>query len=129
MKTSQRGIDLIKRLPPHFSVLSGDDATALSLMLLGGKGVISVTANVAPRLCADLQAACLAEDYAKARALNDQLHGLHTALFTDASPAPVKYALTRVLAGFPDELRLPLVAASAGSRASVDAGLAHAGLI
>ena len=112
-----------------FCQLSGNDDMAVAFNAAGGIGCISVTANVAPKLCAELQAACLAEDYATARVLNDRLHRLHTALFTDASPAPVKYALTRVLAGFPDEVRLPLVAASAGSRASVDAGLAHAGLI
>ncbi len=112
-----------------FCQLSGNDDMAVAFNAAGGVGCISVTANVAPRLCAELQAACLAEDYAKARALNDKLHRLHTALFTDASPAPVKYAMSRVLPGFSQELRLPLVPASAASRASVDAGLAHAGLI
>lgn len=112
-----------------FCQLSGNDDMAVAFNAAGGVGCISVTANVAPRLCADLQAACLAEDYAKARALNDQLHRLHTALFTDASPAPVKYAMSRVLPGFSQELRLPLVPASPASRASVDTGLAHAGLI
>ena len=112
-----------------FCQLSGNDDMAVAFNAAGGVGCISVTANVAPRLCAELQAACLAEDYAKARALNDTLHRLHTALFTDASPAPVKYAMSRVLPGFSQELRLPLVPASATSRASVDAGLAHAGLI
>jgi 4-hydroxy-tetrahydrodipicolinate synthase len=112
-----------------FCQLSGNDDMAVAFNAAGGVGCISVTANVAPRLCAELQAACLAEDYAKARALNDKLHRLHTALFTDASPAPVKYAMSRVLPGFSQELRLPLVPASATSRASVDAGLAHAGLI
>lgn len=112
-----------------FCQLSGNDDMAVAFNAAGGVGCISVTANVAPRLCAELQAACLAEDYAKARALNDKLHRLHTALFTDASPAPVKYAMSRVLPRFSQELRLPLVPASAASRASVDAGLAHAGLI
>jgi len=112
-----------------FCQLSGNDDMAVAFNAAGGVGCISVTANVAPRLCAELQAACLAEDYAKARALNDKLHRLHTALFTDASPAPVKYAMSRVLPGFSDELRLPLVLASAASRGLVDAGLAHAGLI
>lgn len=114
---------------PEFCQLSGNDDMAVGFNASGGVGCISVTANVAPRLCADLQAACLSGDYGLARQINDRLHPLHGALFTDASPAPVKYALTRVLANFPDELRLPLVPASEGSRRAVEAGLAHAGLI
>lgn len=112
-----------------FCQLSGNDDMALPFNAAGGVGCISVTANVAPRLCADLQAACLAGDYARARQINDGLHLLHGALFTDASPGPVKYAMSRVLPDFPDELRLPLVPASAASRAAVDEGLARAGLI
>lgn len=111
-----------------FCQLSGNDDMAVAFNAAGGVGCISVTANVAPRLCADLQSACLEGDYATARKLNDKLHRLHTALFTDASPAPVKYALGRVMPGFPEELRLPLIPASAASRTAVDAGLALAGL-
>ena len=109
--------------------LSGNDDLALAFNAMGGVGCISVTANVAPRLCAALQAACAAGDQAKARALHDQLFPLHVALFTDASPGPVKYALTRVRADFPPALRLPMVEANATARANVDAALAHAGLI
>ena len=112
-----------------FCQLSGNDDMAVGFNASGGVGCISVTANVAPRLCAELQAACQKGDYALARDINDRLHPLHGALFTDASPAPVKYAMARVLPDFPDELRLPLVAASAASCRAVDAGLAHAGLI
>jgi 4-hydroxy-tetrahydrodipicolinate synthase len=108
--------------------LSGNDDLALPFNALGGTGCISVTANVAPRLCADFQAACAAEDYGRARELHDRLFALHVALFTDASPGPVKYALTRVREGFPPTLRLPMVVANAAARAAVDAGLAAAGL-
>ena len=84
---------------------------------------------VAPKLCADFQAASLAGDTARAHELNERLFPLHQALFTDASPAPVNYALSKVLGWIGEEVRLPLVAASAESRKAVDAGLAHAGLV
>src|SRR3546814_5906011 len=71
-------------------------------MATGGRGCISVTANVAPRLCADFQAACLAGDYAGALTVQDKLFPLHNAMFTDASPGPVKYAMTKVRPGFPE---------------------------
>ncbi|MFM5914710.1 MAG: 4-hydroxy-tetrahydrodipicolinate synthase [Chakrabartia godavariana] len=112
-----------------FAQLSGNDDMALAFNAAGGVGCISVTANVAPKLCAALQAACLAGDYELARTINDRLHPLHGALFSDASPGPTKYALTRVLDGFPAELRLPMTPAGTASRAAVDAGLEHAGLI
>jgi 4-hydroxy-tetrahydrodipicolinate synthase len=112
-----------------FIQLSGNDDMALAFNAAGGIGCISVTANVAPRLCAQFQAATASGDYALARKLNDKLHPLHTALFTDASPGPVKYAMSRVIEGFPTELRLPLVQASEASRAAVDAALGIAGLI
>lgn len=111
-----------------FNQLCGNDDMALAFNAAGGAGCISVTANVAPRLCAEFQAATASGDFALARALNDRLHPLHGALFTDASPAPVKYAMARVIDGFPEELRLPLVPASASCRAAVDAALAVAGL-
>ena len=94
----------------------------------GGAGCISVTANVAPRLCAEFQAASLAGQLDHARALNERLFPLHQALFTDASPGPVKYAMAKVLGWIGEELRLPLVPCSADSRRAVDAALAHAGL-
>lgn len=111
-----------------FCQLSGNDDLGLAFNANGGVGCISVTANVAPRLCADFQRACAAGDYAAARDLHDQLFGLHASLFTDASPGPVKYAMTKVRPGFPDGLRLPMTWPSAASRAAVDAGLARAGL-
>ncbi len=111
-----------------FCQLSGNDDMALGYNATGGVGCISVSANVAPRLCADFQAACAAGDYVLARDLNDRLFALHVALFTDASPGPVKYAMTKVRPGFPDGLRLPMTWPSEPSRAAVDAGLAAAGL-
>ncbi|WP_294197130.1 4-hydroxy-tetrahydrodipicolinate synthase [uncultured Sphingomonas sp.] len=115
-------------LGADFCQLSGNDDLALAFNAHGGVGCISVTANVAPRLCAEFQRACASGDYATARDLHDRLFALHTALFTDASPGPVKYALTKVRPGFPDGLRLPMTWPSAASRAAVDAGLAQAAL-
>lgn len=112
-----------------FLQLSGNDETALAFNAMGGVGCISVTANVAPRLCAEFQAAWAAGDNAGALALHDRLYPLHIAMFTDASPGPVKYALGRVRPGFPEDLRLPMTQAGAASRAAVDAALAHAGLV
>ena len=112
-----------------FVQLSGNDDMALGFNAMGGVGCISVTANVAPRLCSDFQKAMREKRWDEALELQDRLYPLHAALFTDASPAPTKYALTRVRPGFPAELRLPLVEASDVSRRSVDAALDHAGLI
>jgi len=111
-----------------FIQLSGNDETALAFNAMGGVGCISVTANVAPRLCADFQKSMRERRWDEALKLQDRLFPLHTALFTDASPGPVKYALSRVRPGFPTELRLPLVEASDASKRSVDEALAHAGL-
>jgi 4-hydroxy-tetrahydrodipicolinate synthase len=111
-----------------FIQLSGNDETALAFNAMGGVGCISVTANVAPRLCSDFQRAMREGRWNEALKLQDRLYPLHTALFTDASPGPVKYALSRVRPGFPTELRLPLVEASEASKRAVDAALAHAGL-
>jgi len=111
-----------------FCQLSGDDGLALAFLAAGARGCISVTANVAPALCAQFQAAWAAGDLAAARALNDRLHPLHAAMFSDASPAPVKYAMARTLDWFAEDLRLPLVPCSASARARVDAALAGAGL-
>lgn len=112
-----------------FAQLSGNDDLALGFNAMGGVGCISVTANVAPKLCADFQKAMRSGRWEEALRLQDQLYPLHAALFTDASPAPTKYALTRVRQGFPGELRLPLVEASGASKRAVDAALEHAGLI
>ncbi|HEX8527998.1 4-hydroxy-tetrahydrodipicolinate synthase [Allosphingosinicella sp.] len=111
-----------------FVQLSGNDDMTLGFMAMGGRGCISVTANVAPRLCADFQDACLAGDWESALPLQDRLYPLHAALFTDASPGPVKYALGRVRPDFPTELRLPMTPPSEASRRAVDAALEHAGL-
>jgi 4-hydroxy-tetrahydrodipicolinate synthase len=108
-----------------FCQLSGNDDLALAYNAVGGTGCISVTANVAPRLCAEFQAAGTG---AEALALHDRLFALHTSLFTDASPGPVKYAMTKVRSGFPADLRLPMTWPSEASRAAVDAGLQQAGL-
>lgn len=112
-----------------FVQLSGNDDMALAFNAMGGRGCISVTANVAPKLCAAFQAATLAGDYGRALAINDQLYPLHAALFSDASPGPVKYALNRVRPEISTELRLPMTPASEASRRAVDAALEHAGLI
>jgi 4-hydroxy-tetrahydrodipicolinate synthase len=111
-----------------FVQLSGNDETALPYNAAGGVGCISVTANVAPQLCADFQRACADNDLKLARELNDKLYPLHYAMFCDASPAPVKYAMSRVLGYVADELRLPLVPCTDAARAQVDAALVHAGL-
>jgi 4-hydroxy-tetrahydrodipicolinate synthase len=111
-----------------FAQLSGNDDMALGFNAMGGVGCISVTANVAPRLCAEFQHATLSGDWNKALALQDRLYPLHAALFSDASPGPAKYALHR-LRGFPLELRLPMTPPSEASRRAVDAALEHAGLL
>ncbi len=103
----ERGSDLIKRAPQGFAVLSGDDASALALTLLGGKGTISVTANVAPRLMHQMIAAAMAGDLAKARELNFRLLGLHRNLFLEANPIPVKWACAR-MGLIEDGQRLPM---------------------
>ena len=111
-----------------FVQLSGNDETALAFNAMGGVGCISVTANIAPKLCAEFQAATRDGRWDEALKLQDRLYPLHTALFTDASPGPVKYALSRVRPGFPTELRLPMVEAADSSKRAVDAALAHAGI-
>lgn len=116
-------------LGPDFIQLCGNDDMALQYNAGGGVGCISVTANVAPRLCAEFQAACRSGDMARAHALNERLFPLHQALFTDASPGPVKYAMTRVCDWLNEEVRLPLVPCSNDARRVVDAALAHAGLV
>jgi 4-hydroxy-tetrahydrodipicolinate synthase len=112
-----------------FIQLSGNDDMALGFNAMGGVGCISVTANVAPRLCSDFQKAMADKRWDDALKLQDKLYPLHAALFTDASPAPAKYALARLRNDSPTELRLPLVEASDASKRAVDAALEHAGLI
>jgi 4-hydroxy-tetrahydrodipicolinate synthase len=111
-----------------FIQLSGEDMTALALMAHGGHGCISVTSNVAPRLCADFQKACLMKDYDNALELQDKLTPLHKALFIETSPGPVKYALS--LLGFCNDIvRLPLVNISSDTKRAVKEAMEFAGLI
>ena len=115
-------------LPKKFVRLSGDDATALGFMAHGGVGCISVTSNVAPKLCAEFQNACLAGDYAKAVTYQDRLMALHDALFCEASPSPTKYAASLLGVCEPD-VRLPIVPMSDKGQETVRAAMASAGLI
>ncbi|MEA3051015.1 MAG: 4-hydroxy-tetrahydrodipicolinate synthase [Sphingomonadales bacterium] len=112
-----------------FIQLSGNDDMALGFMAMGGSGCVSVTANVAPRLCADFQNACLSGTWGEALRLQDKLYPLHAALFTDASPGPVKYALNKLHPEWSADLRLPMTPASEASRRAVDIALEHAGLL
>src|SRR5437870_6071822 len=113
---------------PGFNQLSGEDATALGFMAHGGHGCISVTSNVAPRLCAEFQDACLKGDYTTALKLQDKLMPLHTALFLETSPAPAKYALS-VLGKCADRVRLPMVRLAEKTKAAEREAMVHAGLI
>jgi 4-hydroxy-tetrahydrodipicolinate synthase len=111
-----------------FNQLSGEDATALGFNAHGGHGCISVTSNVAPRLCAEFQSACLRGDFASALKLQDKLAPLHINLFVETSPAPVKYALS-LIGKCADKLRLPMVPATEKAQAAVRQAMVHAGLI
>ena len=113
---------------PDFVQLSGEDATALGFNAHGGTGCISVTANVAPKLCAQFQSACQAGDYAEALRLQDLLMPLHQALFLEPNPTGTKYALS-VLGRCANELRLPLVPVEASTARAIDAAMAHAGIV
>ncbi|WP_137679513.1 4-hydroxy-tetrahydrodipicolinate synthase [Aurantiacibacter suaedae] len=113
---------------PDFCQLSGDDPLMLAGYALGQVGCISVTANVAPKLCADFHAAAAEGDYATARELNERLYPLHRAMFADASPSPVKYALSKLFDWFAPETRLPIAPISDEARAAVDAALDGAGI-
>jgi len=122
-----RGVELIRQAPDGFSVYSGDDATAAALILLGGKGNISVTANVAPRLVSQLCAAALAGDARRTREINELLSPLNRALFVEGNPIPVKWALAKLgltALGY----RLPLVELSEPHHAAVLDALAAAGI-
>ena len=111
-----------------FNQLSGEDATALGFMAHGGHGCISVTANVAPRLCAEFQDACLKGDYRTALKVQDKLMPLHTALFIKTNPAPAKYALS-VLGKCADTVRLPMVRLAEKTKVAVREAMVHAGLV
>lgn len=123
----ERGTDLVKRAPKGFSILSGDDATALALTLLGGQGTISVTANVAPRLMHEMIAAGIAGDVAKARDINERLLGLHKNLFLEANPIPVKWACQRMGLIGPG-LRLPMTPFSPELHERLAASMREAGI-
>jgi 4-hydroxy-tetrahydrodipicolinate synthase len=103
----ERGAELLRRAPKHFAVYSGDDGTGLALLMLGAHGVISVTANVAPRLMQEMCAAVFAGDYSKARLKNNKLLGLHRHLFVEANPIPVKWVLQQ-MGLMEGGIRLPL---------------------
>jgi len=123
----ERGTDLIKRAPKGFAVYSGDDSAALALILLGGQGVISVTANVAPRLMHEMCAAALKGDVATARGINMRLLALHQKLFVEANPIPVKWALEQMgLIG--GGIRLPMTPMSENFSAIVRDALHEAGI-
>lgn len=123
-----RGIELLRAVPADFAVYSGDDASALALMLCGGAGNISVTANVAPRLMHEMCMAALAGDRARAIALNNQMYPLHTKLFIEPNPVPVKWALAQ-MGRMPAGIRLPLVPLSAACHDAVRSALRDAGLL
>lgn len=113
---------------PDFVQLSGEDATALGFNAHGGVGCISVTANVAPALCADMQNATLAGDYAKALEITDKLIRLHHAIFAEPGLVGAKYGLSKLGICAPD-VRLPLTQATDGTKAEIDAAMAFAGLL
>lgn len=125
-----RHVDLMQRLPKgkSFALLSGNDDTALAYMLLGGHGVVSVTANLAPRAMADMCAAALAGRLDEARQINARLMGLHTKLFVEANPIPLKWALAEMRMIAPD-LRLPLTPLAAQHHDTVRAALKRAGCL
>lgn len=123
----ERGADLLRRKPGEFLVFSGDDATALALMLLGSHGVISVTANVAPRLMHEMCVSALAGDIAGARERNDRLMGLHRHLFCEANPIPVKWAVQQ-MGLIKGGIRLPLTPLSAGYGDQVRDAMRQAGI-
>ncbi len=124
----ERASDLLRRAPKHFALYSGDDASALPFMLLGGHGVISVTANVAPKLMHAMCEAAFAGNLARARELNNRLLPLHSKLFVEANPIPVKWACAE-LGLMPAGLRLPLTPLSASHHETLRDALRHAGLL
>jgi len=113
----------------QFIQLSGNDDMALGFNAMGGVGCVSVTANIAPKLCSQFQEATREGRWEEALELQDRLYPLHAALFSDASPGPTKYALNRIRPNFPADLREPMTEPSAASKKAVDQALAHAGLI
>jgi 4-hydroxy-tetrahydrodipicolinate synthase len=124
----ERGSVLLKAAPPGFAVYSGDDASAMVLMLLGGKGVISVTANVAAKLMHEMCAAAMAGELAKAREINFRLLGLHQRLFVEANPIPVKWALAE-MGLIEGGIRLPLTPLSPAYHDTLRAAMREAGAL
>ena len=124
----ERAAWLIKQAPKGFSIYSGDDPTAVALMLLGGHGNVSVTANVAPRAMAQLCEAAMARDTARAIELHMQLLPLHKHLFVEPNPIPVKWALAK-MGKCGGTLRLPLTPLSDGAQPTVEAALREAGVL
>ena len=112
----------------NFNQLTGDDATTLAFMIYGGHGSISVTSNIAPKLCSEFMKHCLDQNFAKASEINDKLMPLHHALFVESSPAPVKYAASK-LGLCKDDIRLPLTSISDETKQLVDKAMKHASLI
>ncbi|MDE2599305.1 MAG: 4-hydroxy-tetrahydrodipicolinate synthase [Rhodocyclaceae bacterium] len=123
----ERGADLLKRAPKDFAVYSGDDATGVALVLLGGRGCISVTATVAPKLMHEMVAAALAGDVKRARETHFKLLGLHKNLFLEANPIPAKWAVQQMgLIG--GGIRLPLTTLSSEYHEPVRAAMREAGI-
>jgi 4-hydroxy-tetrahydrodipicolinate synthase len=123
-----RGRELIAMCSQRIDIYSGDDATAMELILMGAKGDISVTANVAPRAMHDMCAAARAGDRAAASAINDKLMGLHKNLFVEANPIPVKWAVQQ-LGLIPGGIRLPLTPLSAAHHETVRQAMRQAGVL
>jgi len=123
-----RGIDLIRSVPPEFAVYSGDDATAMALMFCGGKGNISVTANVAPKAMHEMCVAAMSGDIQTAIAINNKVFSLHNKLFIEPNPLPVKWAMSE-MGLIPPGMRLPLVPMSAQYHETVRAALREAGVL
>jgi 4-hydroxy-tetrahydrodipicolinate synthase len=123
----ERGSDLIRRAPKGFAIYSGDDAAALALTLMGGDGVISVTANVAPRLMHEMCVAAFEGDLAKARSHNNKLLGLHRHLFVEANPIPVKWVLQQ-MGWIRGGIRLPLTPLSSSFHDLLRGAMDQAGL-
>ena len=124
----ERGTDLVRRVPERFAVYSGDDGTALALMLVGGHGVISVTANVAPRMMHEMCKSAVSGDVRVARELNSRLMPLHKALFVEANPIPVKWAALQ-LGLIEGGIRLPMTPFSANYHELVRNAMRHAELV
>jgi len=123
-----RAAEVLKKAPPTFALYSGNDDTALALMLLGGHGVISVTANIAPRLMSDMCRAALSGDFPAARAINNRLLPVHFKLFVEPNPIPVKWALAK-MGRIEGGIRLPLMPLSIANEPVVLGAMKEAGLL